>query len=90
MSTDPYTPPNPQPDTPPLPNIDCPACGSVMKSGTVTGSIDWLSPDSSKLDRFLGGKKILGPPAFSITIKNHRSPAFLCEACGAILVQPKR
>ena len=90
MSTDPYTPPDAQPDKTPLPSIGCSACGSVMKSGTVRGSLDWLSPDSSWLDRFLGGKKVFGPQAFSITLKNHPTPAFLCEACGAILVLPKR
>lgn len=88
MSADPYTPPDTKPDETPLSHIDCPACGSVMKSGSVKGSLDWLAPDSSKLERFLGGKKVLGPASFSLTISNHPTPAFLCEACGVIIVQP--
>jgi hypothetical protein len=90
MSTDPYTPPDSNPDETSISKIDCPACGSVIKSGRVKGSLDWLSHDSSKLERFLGGKKVVGPIPFSLTISNKPSPAFLCEACGLIVVQPKR
>ncbi|MEM9238206.1 MAG: PF20097 family protein [Verrucomicrobiota bacterium] len=89
MSEDPYSPPETPEETKSLTDFECPSCGSIMKPGKVNGSLNWVSPDSPPLERFLGGKRVVGTPSFTLTLTNQSTPALCCETCGLLVIQPK-
>lgn len=88
MSDDPYSPPAADPQVAAGPVDACPACRAALEPGSVTGTLRWLPERPTAMDRFVGGRKLLGPKSFSITLGETRTAARRCPACGLILLHP--
>lgn len=90
MSPDPYRPPATDASAPREEFGDCPACGASLERGSVTGTLRWLPEGPSAIERFVGGKRVVGPRSFSITLQQPKETARRCPACHLILVHPDR
>ena len=88
MSDDPYTSPasDPVPDT----LDDCPGCGARLLRGNVDGTLRWLPDDASSMQKFIGGKRVAGPPPLSISIGSRKQEAKHCPSCGVTIIIPDR
>ncbi|MCU0797593.1 MAG: PF20097 family protein [Akkermansiaceae bacterium] len=86
---DPYQ----SPASDPIPTFgsrsDCPACGSPLASGEVSGNLFWHEARESLRDTLLGGLQVFGARSFKITLRKERRPAQFCRSCGTVIVLPE-